>query len=196
MTIDKKCELVLERVDIASLAIADLIACRWRDEIQFKLAICLKNAFCIENDIFRRSYGRRRRRPKVLTAPEKIMKMFLDNWKINLQGLADILKISEGRAFDVLSENLGNRRLFSKWNYVYQKGNKNVNVSILNDCRPKLSTRPSRRSDLGPNKLYVLGNIKKSVPGENIWIKWWSCFANHCGNRNYSIRSIERMSNC
>ena len=56
-------------------------------------------------------------RPNEAVIPEnmkKILKVVMDNRKVKLREIADIVKISSGSVFTILHEHLGMKKLFSK----------------------------------------------------------------------------------
>ena len=57
-------------------------------------------------------------RPNEVVTPENIKKahkIILENRKVKLQEIADIMKMSKGSVFTILHEHLSMRKLFSKW---------------------------------------------------------------------------------
>ena len=97
-------------------------------------------------------------RPNEVVTPENIKKahkIILENRKVKLQEIADIMKMSKGSVFTILHEHLSMRKLFSKWvprslSQVTENDGEIVRIRLRTAAAPTIFSRS------GPQRLLAV----------------------------------------
>ncbi|KZC13929.1 Histone-lysine N-methyltransferase SETMAR [Dufourea novaeangliae] len=133
---------------------------------------------------------------------KNVHKIDLKDRKMKLREIADTLKISEGSVFTILHENLGMRKLLSKWVPRLltpdQKQQRSLKTMVkLDELRFELLPHPPYSPDLAPSDYWLFADMKKMLQGkkfgsnEEVIAETEAYFESK--DKSFYIKGIERL---